>query len=643
MAPEAAFQAATAGLEKRAWFQSGQDNSSGWRLDVVTLLAVIGESSIAEQTQAITASVLCMLPRIIPAPQALLRPARPARMPEVTAKMAGVYSGVVLDSVGFFANIIHPLDQLQPFSFKVLEIRHKDPINFDGSTDAALKPNSSRKRHDSAFRSWFRRNRVHFLKPGRNTGKTSRNRSSGSGIPGPPPLGADGNPRKEKSNTVEERRDGERSDARQTSTSVTFEQDPERGDQSEAPSPAAEASPQQGIVRRMTVQEKVTDLLVNPTLAMTARRPAVPPTLYSPVHVLSFGSFLLTMALVGLAAHFRDGTAILAILLISAAASVVGYASWWRPILMSRSSGTQVPEGDVVIRTREGAFVLVRCAEEVARELYAGTEECEYHVGEQSFRAWMALGTVMLMVAVVLLGNCEFAMQIAISVSYIAINGLYWGLGMLPKEYFWDLSRFEWKDVTPDDAQRAHETDILSPGDNRGLDEGNSGRREGPECEKSFTRTLWYAIRETKRISWVIRSGVAPGTPQWRQWLREAERAAVAGNRRWPAVTRKNEIMAASEKAEDRRPQRGERRQKQRRRSTETSESDDTEGTDRSPYEERSHRSRRRPGRPGRRHHHCRCCCDSEEDELIDDAAQHVPAQEIQPLVRTGRFQEGTF
>jgi hypothetical protein len=106
-------------------FPWGRQDLPGWRFDVITLLAIIGESSVAEHAQTLTASTLCLLPRIIPAPQALLRPVRPQRLPEVTAKMAGVYGGVVLDTVGFFANIMHPLEAVRPFGFRVLEIRHK--------------------------------------------------------------------------------------------------------------------------------------------------------------------------------------------------------------------------------------------------------------------------------------------------------------------------------------------------------------------------------------------------------------------------------------------------------------------------------------------------------------------------------------
>lgn len=80
----------------------------------------------------------------------------------------------------------------------------------------------------------------------------------------------------------------------------------------------------------------------------------------------------------------------------------------------------------MITRTREGAFLLILCNEDVARELYIGTEECVYKVQARRYRTFVALGTFLLMVSVVLLGNCNFTMQVAIGVSYILLNGTFW-------------------------------------------------------------------------------------------------------------------------------------------------------------------------------------------------------------------------
>ncbi|KAK3692337.1 hypothetical protein B0T22DRAFT_373926 [Podospora appendiculata] len=478
-----------------SWFPSGQQDLPGWRFDVITLLAVIGESSVAEHAQTITASTLCLLPRIIPAPQALLRPTRPQRLPEVTAKMAGVYGGVVLDSVGFFANIMHPLEELKPFAFKVLEIKHKHLIERVGVEDAETRTGWWR-----WLRGRRRRSRQQDVISGVGVGHDSKI------LKAPPVPGL----------------------SRRTNT-IAFTSDPEHGAAAAAspPPPSSPLHPSQRIKKAPTLSEKFTDVLTNPTMVNSEERYAVPPALYSPIHIINLLSFILTMSLLALAGVWGDGTAILAIVLISLASSVVGYASWWRPILMSRRTTNVVPRGDVVIRTRAGAFILIRCTEEVARELYSGTEECRY-VSTKYHRAFMGLGMLLLMVSVVLLGNCGWNSQVFIGASYILLNGIYWAMGLLPHEYFWDLSRYDCRDVTPEDARRAHEEDA------------RKGPREGTP---SYTRTLWYAIRETEHKAWVERSGASPGTEQWRTWLEEAVQAAREGRRDWGAVARKNEIM----------------------------------------------------------------------------------------------------
>lgn len=477
------------------WFSSdvpGAEGPWGWRLDVVTLLAVIGESSIAEHTQTITASIFCLFPRIIPAPQAFLKPSRPLRLPETTAKMTGVYSGVVLDTVGFFATIIHPLEELPTFSFKVLEIKHTDR-NKAGDIETPMVTHRAKFHSTKFFTKFFSRMRTRT--------KTLTNSSLLRAAPtisrGPP------------SDATMETRDTPTPDVGYSTSA-----DPEAG------------APAQGIPRRMTMKEKMQDFAANPTLVNNSARPAVPATLYSPLHILAAFSVILTIALIGFAARYQDGTAILAVSLISLASSVVGWASWWKPLLMKRSHNNKVPKGDVIIRTREGAFLLIKCTEEVARELYSGTEECEYHVSGQAYRALMGLGTCLLMVSVILLGNCKWNSQIFIGASYITLNGLYWAMGLLPKKYFWDLSRYDVQDVTPERAKKADKVTGIDP------------REDVP----SYTRTLWYAIRETGRTAWIERSGAAPATPQWLKWLSEAEQAANAGTA-WPAVARKDEIM----------------------------------------------------------------------------------------------------
>lgn len=455
-----------------------------WSLDVVNLLVVIGESAMIEHSQPITASLLCVLPRIIPAPQIFLKPTRSTRMPEIPAKMTGVYSGTTLDSVGFFANIIHPLDELSAFSFKVLEIKHSEKCRYEAH------------QLEVSGEKWY----VRLLGKLTPVSKKTKKRMQEKQL--------------ERSSS---REDEENARGRTTARDSGRHTQGQNGE-----------NPQKPMRRRRTTRQTIQDLLSYPTMAVSGERPAVPARLFSPIHLLGVASFFISVAIVVCAIIWEDGNAILAVSGVSLMSTVTGFASFWRPLLMNRRTRNEVPQGDVMIRTREGAFILVKCTEDVARELYSGTEECEYYVNGRTYRLLMAVGTVLLMMSVVLLGNCTWNSQVFIGASYIVLNGAYWGLGMLPRSYFWDLSRYEWIDVTPSDALQAHE--ITRDSD---VQEGHP----------SFTRTLWYAIRETQRTGWVQLSGAAPGTTRWKTWLKEAEANAKRDHRGWNAVQRKNEIM----------------------------------------------------------------------------------------------------
>lgn len=379
----------------------------------------------------------------------LLKPSRPTRMPFLNASVVGVHNGTLVPTLNYFPNIMHPIEDLAPFVFKVLQITHRG----ERASTARLQTQTGQKKACNRSKN--------------DLASTAASLEMGMIENGPPTL-------------------LENPTIRRTLTRMVTQHDKEK--------------------------------------------PRVPPQKFSPLNILSMGSFLVTVGLIIGAVILKDGTAILAVCVISMASSIVGYASWWQPVLMKRSFKSKVPAGDVVIRTREGAFLLVRCNEDVARELYTGTEECQYYVGTQMYRMLVGMGTFLLMASVVLMGNCEFAMQAAIGLSYIILNGLFWAASLVAKDLFWDLSNYECVDITPRDAQNA-----------------NLPQDDTLEGRPSFTRTVWYAIRETKKIGWITRGGVAPKTDQWDNWLRAAEENAIAGNREWNAVEMREAMVGQAE------------------------------------------------------------------------------------------------
>lgn len=416
-----------------------------WILDTMSLLAFIGESSVAKQSQAMTASVLCLLPRIIPAPQALLKPSRPRLVANVPAKLTGIDGNTeTYDSVGLVANMITPLNDVVPYSFKVVQIDHA------------------------------------------------------SDYPAPDLMPQSGSP------------DGP------SDLPAIDNLDPQ---------PAFKKASSTASPHLVDFENAINN---TPTTPVRTR-------LFSPIHVLSIFSCLLSIALIVCAFVWRDGSAVLAVSTMSLASAILGYASVWvlKPSKSRCASNRKRAKGDVLIRTKEGAFILVKCSPEVARELYSGDDEYSYIVSDRTHRLLTALGTILVMIGVIFFGNSSWNLQILVGSSYIVLNLFYFWIGTLPASYFWDLSRYRWQEVTPEDAECTHES-----------------QEDDPNTRPSFTRSLWFAIRDTRQTGWVKRSGAVPETPQWEEWLREAKENALAQNRKWPAVRRMHEIVGTHSQGE---------------------------------------------------------------------------------------------
>lgn len=82
---------------------------NGWgnfQLDIVGFLAVLGEGSVTANAQVSALSPLFYLPRLIPAPQALLWPKRPVELEPTKASVTGVESGIVKEHVHHVANVL---------------------------------------------------------------------------------------------------------------------------------------------------------------------------------------------------------------------------------------------------------------------------------------------------------------------------------------------------------------------------------------------------------------------------------------------------------------------------------------------------------------------------------------------------------
>ncbi|KAK0283531.1 hypothetical protein LTR35_001934 [Friedmanniomyces endolithicus] len=89
------------------WQMLWPPSFSSFQLDIVGFLAILGEGSVTANAQISALSSLSLLPRLMPAPQALLLPTRPATLePTTKATVSGVFNGNGKDHVYHVAGIL---------------------------------------------------------------------------------------------------------------------------------------------------------------------------------------------------------------------------------------------------------------------------------------------------------------------------------------------------------------------------------------------------------------------------------------------------------------------------------------------------------------------------------------------------------
>lgn len=221
------------------------------------------------------------------------------------------------------------------------------------------------------------------------------------------------------------------------------------------------------------------------------------------MNILAIIGFVLAIALIIAAAIVKDGMSLIALVLLASTSTITGLATHWTVDLARRNSNRIVPPGDVVVHGRQGAFLIIRCHEDLARELYFGQERCEYSTSDRMFRVLSGSAMFLFMAGVVFLASGTWKMQASIGLSYIVLNGLYWlTAALIPGDKQWDLGMYEMTQI------------------------------QEVTC-KSYTGFLVEAIRRTGEVKWVKRASVVPQTDGWKEWLEEADREKV--NEKWDA------------------------------------------------------------------------------------------------------------
>lgn len=201
--------------------------------------------------------------------------------------------------------------------------------------------------------------------------------------------------------------------------------------------------------------------------------------------------------------------ALIATVSLSFLSTNAGIANKWSPTPNNPKPDPHSPEGDVVIKYPQGAFIVVKCEETTARYLYFNpSERCIYMIkSTTAYRFLSLISTLLLMAGVVALANACIQMQLAFAAAYILINIFYWIGAALPPAQHWDLSRLHVEEI---------EVRGGTPPKSATIDNVN----------QTYTEALWKAIAVTGTKDWVKEAGWAPKTQVWDEWLLEAEEAA---------------------------------------------------------------------------------------------------------------------
>ena len=341
-------------------------NFDGLRLDVVGFLAILGESSITTTQQVCTLSWLCALPRLLPAPHAMLSCERPRELPSEPGKIIGIESGNVVDHIAFFPNILNNEYELKEHEVTCMKVT----IN--------------------SFAPRIRPQRMSLL----------------------------------------------------------------------------------------------------PFIEITA--------------------CLISCSLLVLACIKRDGWALVADLVLSFLSTIIGFTHKWRVIFEKYQPKSIVPPGDLVVYYPKGYFIIIKCDEDVARELYLSRNPSTANYlmpGDSFYRGLLQLGTIMLMIGVIALANATLILQTSFGAAYLLLNLVYWAASAGDQRRHWDMQRYNVTTVRLNVIDEKDKKNYIG----------------GVFKETSFTGALWKAIAIAGDAHWVRAGQIAPQTAKWDAWLQQAQ------------------------------------------------------------------------------------------------------------------------
>lgn len=221
--------------------------------------------------------------------------------------------------------------------------------------------------------------------------------------------------------------------------------------------------------------------------------------LFGPVNLVTMFGCVLSTALLVLSIVYGDGMSLIATVLLSFLSTLIGLTSRWTMQFVKRPKGARDPAGDCVIRWPNGSYLVLKCNESLAHQLLFAPDAIAYKIQHSGhFIPVSLLGTLILMISVIALANAKIQLQIAWAVSFILLNIGHWAAAALPRGWNFHISGCE-----------IEEEHISSGGKSVSATEG-----------------LFKAIVFTRSTQWVKLNTTIPDTPQWTEWLGQAEAVA---------------------------------------------------------------------------------------------------------------------
>ena len=150
------------------------------------------------------------------------------------------------------------------------------------------------------------------------------------------------------------------------------------------------------------------------------------PRPFSPASMIALASCVLSVCLLIWAALIRDGVAVVGIIIMSFTAPILCAGSRY-DLQTSDPLPSEMGAGDVVFRTRDGAFTIIHCNEDISQLLYFARETPEHAMNLYTNRlSGGVVGGLMLIVGIALFGDCSSCtMQAALAVTYTLLNVVY--------------------------------------------------------------------------------------------------------------------------------------------------------------------------------------------------------------------------